>query len=140
MNYEFFEHKADQGIRGYGETVEEAFENGAMALFEIMCNTTKVDTKREVKVEVSANDMETLFVEWLNALLAEKDFENMLFSKFKVKIKKKGDKYFLSGTALGEELDEEKHQVKTEVKAATYSGLKSGEKNNKKFFQCVVDV
>lgn len=140
MNYEFFEHKADQGIRGYGKTVEEAFENGAMALFEIMCDTSKVEPKKRIKVEASAKDLETLFVEWLNALLAEKDIENILFSKFKVKIKKEGDKYLLSGVAFGEELDEEKHHVKIEAKAATYSGLKSGERNGKKFFQCVVDV
>lgn len=140
MDYEFFEHKADQGIRGYGKTIEEAFENGAKALFEIMCDTTKVEPRKEIQVEVSANDLETLFVEWLNALLTERDVEGMLFSKFKVKIKKEGNKYLLSGVASGEELDEEKHQVKTEAKAATYSGLKSGEINGKKFFQCVVDV
>ncbi|MCD6415022.1 MAG: archease [Candidatus Diapherotrites archaeon] len=140
MDYEFFEHKADQGIRGFGNTMEEAFENGAIALFEIMCDTSKVEPKKRVAIHVSAASLETLFVEWLNALLAESDVEGMLFSRFKVEIKKEGDKYTLTGSAAGEELDGDKHYVKTEAKAATYSGLKSGEKDGKKFFQCVIDV
>ena len=31
MDYELLDHEADIGIRGYGNTIEEAFENGAKA-------------------------------------------------------------------------------------------------------------
>ena len=31
MDHELLDHEADIGIRGYGNTIEEAFENGAKA-------------------------------------------------------------------------------------------------------------
>ncbi len=45
--YEQFEHKADVGVRGYGKTIEEAFENGAKAMFSIMVNIAKIEPKKE---------------------------------------------------------------------------------------------
>jgi SHS2 domain-containing protein len=141
MDFEFFEHEADQGIRGYGDSMDEAFENGAKALFEIMCDSSKVEPRFEIEVSVSADDLEALFVEWLNELLSLKDIEGLMFSKFKVSIRGSGTgTYFLQGTAFGDAIDREKHGLKLEVKAATYAGLDSGEKHGKKFVQCIVDV
>ena len=34
--FEFFEVTADVGIRSYGKTLEEAFENAALAMFEVI--------------------------------------------------------------------------------------------------------
>jgi len=140
MDYELFEHEADIGIRGFGDTVEEAFENAAKALFEIMCDTSKVKQSHQVPIKVSAKDMEPLFIEWLNELLAVKDVEEMMFSGFSVKIRKGKEGFSLEGKALGEGIDQAKHSLKLEAKAATYAGLKSGERDGKKFFQCIVDV
>jgi SHS2 domain-containing protein len=140
MDYELFEHEADQGIRGYGATAEEAFEHAAEALFEIMCDTSQVEPAEEVSVTVSAPDLNALFIEWLNELLARKDTEDMMFSRFSVKIRQDAKGFSLEGKARGEKTDREKHGLKVEAKAATYSGLKSGEKDGRKFFQCIVDV
>lgn len=139
MNFELLEHEADVGIRGWGKTVEEAFENGARAMFSVMVNLEKVEPRNEIKVEVKAEDITSLFIEWLNALLAQRDISEMVFSDFAVKIE--GNKEVsLSGKARGEPLDQEKHEIRTEVKAATYFGLKSGEEKGMHFFQCVLDI
>ncbi|MCD4739829.1 archease [archaeon] len=139
MDYEFFEHEADQGIRCYGETTEKAFENGAKALFEIMCDTTKVEPITQLALSAKAKDLDLLFIEWLNELLSQKDIEMMFFSEFKVTISK-NEEYLLEAIVSGEPMDVEKHGAKLEAKAATYTALKSGEKDGKKFFQCIVDV
>ncbi|MEM4115299.1 MAG: archease, partial [Saccharolobus sp.] len=39
--FEFFDHTADIGIRAYGRSLEEAFANAALAVFEIMTDTSK---------------------------------------------------------------------------------------------------
>lgn len=138
--YEYFEHQADVGIIGCGATLEEAFIEGAKAMFQVMADIKNIEAKREIKIEAEANDEETLFVEWLNALLSHKDIDDMLFSEFKLKIKKEQNTFKLKGTAKGETTDYDKHHLKTEVKAATYSQLKVEILNKQYKVQCVVDV
>lgn len=139
--YEQFEHKADIGVRGYGKTIEEAFENGAKAMFSVMVNLEKVEPKKEIKIASEADNLEELFVEWLNTLLSEAGIQNFVFCEFKIKeIKKTDSRYKLFGAARGEDLNPEKHEAEVEVKAATYSQLKVEKKNNKFIAQTIVDV
>lgn len=133
--YELFEHQADVGIRGIGSSLEEAFAEGARAMFSVMVDIDKVKPVKSIEIRCNAENDEELFVEFLNKLLAEATINDMVFSKFIVQIRNHG----LRGTAKGEKLDTEKHEVKTEVKAATYSQLKI-ERNEKFVAQCIVDV
>lgn len=135
-DYETFEHGADVGIRGFGRTVEEAFQNGAKAMFSVMVDLDTVKADHSVEVHCEAGDTEELFVEWLNELLALMGIEEMVFCEFKVEIN--GNK--LIGTANGEIFDPQKHHAKTEVKAATYSNLKVERKDDRWMAQCIVDV
>ncbi len=137
--FELLDHEADIGIRGWGKTAEEAFENGARAMFSVMVNLEKVEPQNEIAVDVTAEDLDSLFIEWLNELLAQRDILEMVFSEFSVEIKDK-DGFKLSGKAKGEFLNQEKHEIGTEVKAATYFGLKSGKKDKEFYFQCVLDI
>lgn len=136
MNYETFEHEADIGIRGFGRSLEEAFENSAIALYSVMVNIDRVEPKEKRTVSASAPDRELLFVEWLNALLSLSDIERMVFSKFEVKFSGTS----LMGTAWGEALDRKRHEPHVEVKGATYHLLKVAEENGRFVSQCVVDV
>jgi SHS2 domain-containing protein len=133
--YEFFEHKADIGIRGSASSLEEAFAEAAKAMFSVMVDIDKVKPVKTVDIRCSAENDEELLVEFLNKLLSEANINDMVFSEFIVRIRN----HNLEATAKGESLDPEKHNVKTEVKAATYSQLKV-ESNEKFLVQCVVDV
>ena len=134
--YETFEHESDIGIRGFGGSIEEAFENAAVALYSVMVNTGKIAPKETRVVTVSAPDRELLLVEWLNALLSLSDIERMVFSKFEVKIKD----MLLTGTVWGEPLDRARHEAHVEVKGATYHLLSVKEQDGRYTAQCVVDV
>ena len=134
--YETFEHEADIGIRGFGVTIAEAFENAAVALYSVMVNVNRVRPEERRTVTVSAPDIELLLVEWLNALLSMSDIERMVFSKFEVKINGTS----LIGSAWGESLDRERHQAHVEIKGATYYLLCVQELDNRYVAQCVVDV
>lgn len=136
LSYETFEHEADIGIRGFGRTAAEAFENTAMALYSVMVKVSAVGQKEKRTVTVFAPDRELLLVEWLNALLSLSDIEHMVFSKFKVMM----EGTFLTGTAWGEQLDREQHEPSIEIKGATYHMLKVFEEDGRFVAQCVVDV
>ena len=139
MSFKHFEHQADVGIIGIGKTLEEAFQEGAKAMFQVMADLKQISPKKSIKITVKASDEAALFIEWLNELLAKKDIEDMMLSDFKVKIQKIKNKFNLTGTAKGEKTSE-KHRLKVEVKAATYSQLKVQKEKNKYTAQCVVDV
>jgi SHS2 domain-containing protein len=136
VNYETFEHQADIGVRGYGDTVEEAYANAAAAMYSVMIDLSRVEQKESRSIRVTAGDREQLLVEWLNALLAISDIDRMVFSRFEARI----DGPDLAGTAWGEHLDRTRHEPNVEVKGATYHLLKVTQENGRFVAQCVVDV
>ncbi|PIU75734.1 hypothetical protein COS75_02655 [Candidatus Pacearchaeota archaeon CG06_land_8_20_14_3_00_35_12] len=144
MAFENFEHKADIGVRGIGSTVEKSFEEGAKAMFDVEVDLKRVRAAKKIKIKCSALNNEELFVEFLNALLAQASIHQMIFSKFKVEKISKGKQLELNGSAWGETLDVKKHKPHDEVKAATYSQLKVEKKKIKAremwVSQCIVDV
>ncbi len=136
LQYETFEHEADIGIRGIGDTLEEAFAHAAAAMYSVMTNLSRIVPREKRTVAVSASDKELLLVEWLNGLLAVSDIERMVFSKFEVRI----HGTTLTGVAWGEPFDRERHEPNVEVKGATYHLLKVGITGGRYTAQCVVDV
>ena len=117
--WEHFPHDADVGVRGFGVTPAEAFEQAAHALTEVVTHAT-VEAQLQVKVSCEAPDIELLFVEWLNAIIYEMAVRKMLFSRFSVHI----DGTRLTGTLWGEPVDIERHAPACEPKGATYTALK----------------
>jgi len=117
--WEHFEHTADIGIRGYGDTLEEAFEAVAIALFDVMVDVRKVEKKEAREIEVEGEDLYSLLYNFLEELLILHDTEGLVFADFDVKIEKTDKGYKLKAKAYGEKLSE-KHEPKEEVKAITY--------------------
>jgi SHS2 domain-containing protein len=128
---------SDVCLCSYGKTLEEAFANAALAMFEVMVNTKKVGSKIERKISVKASDLQALLCAWLNELLIFYGSENLAFSKFEVKIDEK--KLELEARCFGEEIDPERHEARTEVKAATMHKLRI-EKNKLWKTRVIVDV
>jgi SHS2 domain-containing protein len=139
---ENFEHKADIGVRGKGKTMEDAFVGGALSMMGVMFELKGIRATRSVDIECTAQDMEALFVEWLNKILCKRDLETMVFAKFEAKISGTDGDLVLKGKAWGEGYDPSKHVPKIEVKAATYSQLKvyKEESTGLNVVQCIVDV
>ena len=133
--WEHFPHAADVGVRGFGKTLVEAFEQAAQALTAVVTHAV-VAPKLEVHVHCEAPDLELLFVEWLNAVIYEMAVRNMLFSRFAVSIN--GTR--LEGTLWGVPVDVARHQPACEPKGATYTALKVAEHDGTWSAACVVDV
>jgi len=134
--WEHFPHDADMGVRGVGATVEQAFEQGALALTAIVTHT-EVRPQCSIQVSCEAPDLELLFVEWLNAIIYEMAVRTMLFGSFAVRI----DGTRLDGTLRGEPVDIDRHAPACEPKGATYTALKVAQGSDGTWSAtCVVDV
>lgn len=133
-----FDHDADIGIRGEGPSVEDAFEQSALALTAVI---TDEDVAALTTVEIAgeAPDLETLFFDWLNALVYEMAVRGLLFSRFDVTIGQNGG-YRLQAKAWGESVDQARHKPAVEVKGATYTELSVESHNGSWSAQCILDV
>ena len=134
--WEHFPHDADVGLRGWGATPAEAFEQAACALTAVVTQA-EVNPKVAVRVTCEAPDLELLFVEWLNAIIYEMAVRNMLFGRFAVRIE--NDR--VDGTLWGEPVDVERHAPACEPKGATYTALKvTRDTDGRWSAACIVDV
>ena len=136
QGWEHFEHRADIGIRGFGGSPAEAFEQCALAMMAIITDLSLIDARDVVKISCEEPDPELLLVDWLNAVIYEMATRKMLFVRFEVTMKNGS----LKGRAWGEPIDVERHHPAVEVKGATYTELALYESAHRWTAQCVVDV
>jgi SHS2 domain-containing protein len=134
--WEHFPHEADMGVRGFGATKAEAFEQAALAMTAIVTDPGGVRPRQGVTVDCEAPDDELLLADWLNSLIYEMATRKMLFSRFAVQI----DGTRLSAQAWGEGADVERHQPAVEIKGATYTALRVAHDDGGWVAQTVVDV
>lgn len=131
-----FDHEADMGIAGTGETLAEAFEQVALGMTAIVTDV-EVHAQTKVAIRCSAPDRELLLVDWLNALIYEMAVRSMLFGAFEVRI----DDLELTATAWGEHVDRDQHQPAVEIKGATLTGVEVRQDSAGRWHaRCVVDV
>lgn len=134
--WEHFEHGADIGVRGFGASPAEAFEQAALALTAVVVEPDAVRPRERVAVTCEAPDLELLLAEWLNALVYEMATRRMLFARFAVRLS--GTR--LAGEAWGEPVDAGRHCPAVEVKGATYTALRVAPADGGWLAQTVVDV
>lgn len=83
--YSYFDHDADIGIIGRGESIEKAFESAAEAVFAIMAETLPEPLESEIAFEFEEEDTEFAFVRWLNTLIAYAQSRSLILGKFEIK-------------------------------------------------------
>ncbi|MGP3668022.1 MAG: archease [Candidatus Bathyarchaeota archaeon] len=139
--FKFLEHVSDVYVAAYGKTLEEAFENAALAMFQSMTDTNLVEPKIKVEVYAEGEDEKALLYSWLESLLIKFGAESMLFSKFKIyEVKRFASGFKLKGEAWGEQYNPEKHPSKVEVKAVTYHSMEIGKENELIVVKVLFDI
>ena len=139
--FEFLEHTADILIAAHGQTLEEAFENAALAMFEVMTDTTKINPTQEDAVEVEAEDEYALLYSWLEALLVKFEVNGMLCSKFKItSLQDNPEGFKLKANVWGEKYNAEKHPQKVAVKAVTYHRMEIIKELDKVTLEFILDI
>jgi SHS2 domain-containing protein len=133
MKYEFFDHTADVKFKAYGESLEEAFENAALATFEVMTTISKIKHNIVKEIHIKANSKEALLFDFLDELVFLLDTEGFILAKINnLKI----NDLELTATLIGDNADN--YEVHTYVKAPTYNQMTINE--NPFWVQVVLDL
>ena len=135
-HWEHFEHQADIGVRGFGDSLPEAFEQAAYALTSVITDLSLISNDIAINIECHEEDRELLLVDWLNQIIYQMATRKMLFGRFTVNI----ENGTLRATAWGETMNIERHQPSVEIKGATYTALCVQQTAHGWMAQCVVDV
>lgn len=139
--YEYLDHTADAKFLAYGKTLEEAFENAALAMFNVMINTNTVLHELSCDIDLVAEDIDGLLFDWLSEFLFLMDAENLIFGEFRVhSIQQKDEQFHLTATVCGEHIDLSRHVFDTEVKAATYNAMQVKKLEDGWVLQATVDT
>ena len=139
--FEFLEHTADAYIAAYGKDLARAFENAAVAMFDVMTQVEKVRAKVEDEVEAKGSDEYALLYSWLEALLVKSELNRMLYSKFKVsELLQDSDGFELKAKIWGEAFDPKRHLQKVGVKAVTYHRMEIIKAPGKVTLKFILDI
>ena len=139
--FEFLEHTADVYIASYGTTMEEAFENAATALFEVMTDTKKVKPRIEDTIIVEAKDELELLYNWLEILIVNFETKNRLYSKFNIlTLNNNSVPLSLKARIWGDIFDPKKHVSKVGVNAVTYHRMEIIKDSNKVTLEFILDI
>lgn len=141
MPYEYLDHVADVGLQATGETVAEALESAGQGLLDLLVDTSTVNPSKPTVIKAVATDLESLLVQFLNAILTQQDIERRFFNTISIgAVEQIGGVWHAEATLLGEPIDLDRHTVENEVKAATYSGLRAEVQPGHVLLRCVLDL
>ncbi|WP_295607008.1 archease [uncultured Methanobrevibacter sp.] len=145
--YDYFDVTADIGFYAYGKSIEEAYENAGLAMFNVITDISKVKKEESREFEIVSEDLVSLLYDYLEELLFLQDTEFLFFSDFKVNIEKIVDdessnleNYKLTCFACGEEIDWNVHSPKSEVKAITFHKMCVKEDNGVFKLRAILDL
>ncbi|XP_065353726.1 protein archease isoform X1 [Cloeon dipterum] len=138
--YEYLDHTADVQLHSWGDTVEECFEQCAVAMFDYISELDKCDILEMRRVSVEGHDMLSLLYNFLDECLFMFNCEPFFLAK-KVKIIEfDRTAWKIRAELYGEEFDLEKHPQGTEVKAITYSNMQVHEDKPQKEVFVIIDI
>lgn len=140
--HETIEHTADMGIRGWGPTVEQAFEEIAIAMLELIAEGEGIEAWDEIHLVVEGESLTELLIAFLNRLLLDADIEELAFISVEIEsMEEREGGWRLEGTAYGVPRKDVSDRLLAEVKAATYCGaLVRKDEEERWTARCVVDM
>ena len=109
---------ADLLVEATGKTLDEAFSQIALGMFNVMTPLEGIEEKEEFLVEAKGNDLENLLFNLMDEFLFINDVEFLVPKSVDITI----DEENLSAVAVcrGERFSAETHEVGIAVKAVTY--------------------
>jgi SHS2 domain-containing protein len=118
------DHTADVGFELEAPTLEALFEEARRALLMTVFERPPKSGEEENSVRLSASDLETLLVRWINELVFLIQGDGFVAVHSGVGIEASGGENFsLEASLTGAPLDLESHGWQGEIKSATFHGL-----------------
>lgn len=118
------DHTADVGFEIEAPTLEALFDEARRALLIAVFERPPERGESESLVQLSAPDLETLLVRWINELVFFIQGEGLVPIRANVRIGEVGEEgFFLETLLTGAPLDLEGYGWQGEIKSATFHGL-----------------
>uniref|UniRef100_U3FZR9 Protein archease n=1 Tax=Micrurus fulvius TaxID=8637 RepID=U3FZR9_MICFL len=137
--YEYLDHTADVQLHAWGDSLEEAFEQCAMAMFGYMTDTETVEPLDTVEVEAEGHDMLSLLFHFLDEWLYKFSAEEFFIPREVKVVHIDRIRFRIRSIGWGEEFSLQKHPQGTEVKAITYSAMQVHEEGKPEVF-VIIDI
>ncbi len=137
--YTLIDHTADLGMRVYGNSPEQLFENAALAVADLLVSGAAAPGRLVESVPVSAegDDPADLMVRWLGEILYLFQGESLIVTKVRVHGLEAGS---VQGTAEAVRFDPERHEVLNDIKAVTYHQIEVLQRDGRWEAQVIFDV
>jgi SHS2 domain-containing protein len=141
MPYKFVEHTADIAVDISAISIEGLFKTSAEAWQEIILAKYKASADEQLSIEIKADSLEVLLVDFLSELNYLLLTKKWIFSTTKkITIVSNDDEMILKVLLKGENLDIQKHELKAEIKAVTYHQMKIERVGNSYRTRIVFDI
>lgn len=124
FRFEEIEHTADVALRVYGKDLKELLQNAALGMACLICEETFLsDENIHHSLEIIADDIEGLLVEWLNELVFLVEVKSFIFQRLEIQT--------ISETYLKAKIyGKIAREMKVHIKAVTYHNLNIVETKN----------
>lgn len=138
--FRYLDHTADAKFQAFGQTLEEAFSNAALATASLMWDVEAVEKRTRRKVEVRGRDLEQLLLHFLQEVLYAFEVDSFYLAAVEgARIERQGDGGCRFEAVLVGDDSPSRYPLHGEVKAITYNEMKI-ETSNPVLVQVVVDI
>jgi len=118
---EIVDTSSDIGLRIYGKTLEDVFCRGAIGLYSLITDLSKIDSKKNIKINIYSESLDSLYVNWLNELIFQFDTYGFIGCNVDLDVLTKNK---VEAIVKGENFDPTRHEKGLLLKAATYHKFK----------------
>ncbi len=120
MKYEILEHTADIGIRVFGATYRELFNNCVEAFADVILGTSDLSANIQYAIKMESGMPEFLLVDLLSDILLQLETSNVLY--FMPELICSDDGRSIHGLIKGAHVTEDM-DFRNVIKAVTYHGV-----------------
>jgi len=138
MKFKFLEHTADAKMQAFGATLEEAFSNAALGMFNVMVDTSKIKQVKKHLFTIKSENEESLLYDFLEQLLFLTDSEGFLLSEVLELTIIRNKVLTLVAKVIGD--NHTNQEVHSYIKAVTYSEMFIKKEKGKYVIQVVFDI
>lgn len=118
--FEIFPHTADIGIRVFGKSLKELFENAGEGTLFLMREEDFLQEKEVINFEINSDFIEMLLNKFLNEFIYLFDSKFFLIKRFAIE---EFNENSIKGKFFGEIYDEKWHKIKYAIKACTLEDM-----------------
>ena len=139
--YRFLEDVAiaDIAFEAYGKSLNEMFENAALAIFELSADLKTVDAKQKLEFDLKNEKLDNLLYDFLSEILFLKDSKYMIFKNIKVSIAE-GKINKLKAALVGDTINPQTQKLENDIKAVTMHMFELKKIRNGYQARIVVDI